>query len=113
MRIDVNELEFKFKFRDEQDFPATTVLTIGQFEVRGFSVRKTQYKDNAKNFVLFPPASKAGKGWLKIFFTDDKNNWKLLEEKALKQFDREHTDYLVKEQILPKEDDINVDKIIY
>jgi hypothetical protein len=110
MRIKIEDLEFKFKFRDDEDFPATMTLFIGQFEVRGFTIRKTKFSDNSNNFALFPPANRSGHGkWVKIFFTEIKNDWKELEDRVLQQFNEEHTDYLIKNN----NDEIDVNNISF
>ena len=84
MKINIENLEFKFKFRDNEDLPATMTLIIGQFEVRGFRVRKSKFSDSEQRFVLFPPAVSAGNNkWIKIFFCYDKESWKKLETVVL------------------------------
>lgn len=99
MFINVNDLKFEFKFRDQADmdkFPATMTLIIGQFKIKGFSIRKTIYEENKNNFVLFPPSNPAGGGkYIKLFWTKPKENWKELEEKALEQFKKEHEEFLL------------------
>lgn len=97
MKIDPSEITFKFRFREDENFPATMVLNIGEIEIRGFSVRKSQFKENSCPFVIFPPASKAGKGWLKIFYTANKSLWSEIQNAALAQFDKEHSTHLFKE----------------
>lgn len=98
MKINIDDLKFKFKFReggDSETFPATMVLAIGQFEIRGFSVRKTAFKENPNGFVLFPPANRSSGGkYIKIFFTDIKEDWHKLENKVLERFEKEHTTHL-------------------
>lgn len=96
MRINVNELSFEFKFKDDDEHPATMILKVGQFQIRGFRIMKTAFEENKKRFVLFPPANRTRNNkWIKIFWTDIKPDWELLENLALKQFNKEHEEYLL------------------
>lgn len=100
MTIDLNALKLKFKFTDNPEMPATMILTIGQFQVRGFTVRKSKYEENNEPFVLFPPANRsAGGKWIKIFWTDDKDLWKSFCKIALDKFSIEHTEYLINQSV--------------
>ena len=106
MKIDINDLEFIFKFRDDDEMPAIMTLIIGQFQIRGFPVRKSKFANDSKRFALFPPSNRTGKGgWVKIFFTEIKKDWYLLEQRALTQFDIEHSDYLTNKSIGLNNDD--------
>ena len=121
MKINIDDLKYEFKFREREDsdaFPATMILRIGQFEVKGFSVRKTGFEENEKGFFLSPPSNRIGGGkWIKLFFTEIKEDWGKLEANALKQFNKEHQEYLIKVfgQIPVKKktnkEEIDVDKI--
>lgn len=96
MKINKDQLRFKFKFQDKDDFPASMTLSVGQFEIRGFTIRKTQFSTNVKRYVLFPPAKGLGGGkWLHLFRAPDKKDWQELEDIVLEQFDKEHADYLI------------------
>jgi hypothetical protein len=108
MKIKVNELEYEFKFMENNDeMPAIMTLIIGQFKVKGFRVMKTKFEDNDKRFVLYPPANRTGGGkWIKIFWTDVKEDWSLLEKEALEQFDKEHTEYLLNNSVSDNLDNI-------
>lgn len=112
MKINIDNLEFEFKLRgDKKDFdlfPATMILTIGQFKVKGFSVRKTKFEENVNRFVIHPPANRAGAIWIKLFWAD-KEDWELLSKRALKQFDQEHTDYLIENSIELKNKEQGID----
>lgn len=109
MKIDIKDLKIKFKFRDDPEFPANVTLTIGQFEVRGFSIRKSQFEENSKRFVMYPPASRGGKGWIKICFVYDKEDWKEFEDWVLKKFEEEHTEYLFGESIKSESSEKEID----
>lgn len=96
MMIDINDLKFKFRFRDDPEFLATMTLVIGPFEIKSFRVFKSQFEENVKRYFIKPPANR-GKGgkWIDIFWTNSKDDWALLEEKALEQFAKEQDDYLL------------------
>jgi len=112
MNINVDELQFEFKFRDDENFPAQMTLIIGQFKVKGFTVRKTSFEISDKSFVLFPPSSPSGRGkWIKLFWTDDKPDWELLEKKALQSFHNKHTDFVIQGAITKSDKNINPDEI--
>lgn len=101
MKINIDDLEFKFKFRDDLEMPATMILIIGQFKVKGFTIRKSKFEENNKRFVLFTPSNRSANGkWIKIFWTDVKDDWKLLEKKVLEEFDKQHSEYLLNKDIL-------------
>ncbi len=96
MKINVDDLVFKFKFRDDGDFPAQVTVTIGQFEVRGFAIRKTNFPTGTKRHALYPPAKSMGGGkWLHIVRAPEKGDWQKFEDIVLEQFDKEYTDYLM------------------
>ena len=98
MKINIAQLEFKFKFRDDIDFPASMTLLIGQFEVRGFTIRKSKFQNNDKRHALFPPAKNmGGKKWLHLFHSPDKKEWDELQDAAIKQFNEEHENYLLQQ----------------
>ncbi len=79
--------------------PATMTLIIGQFQIKGFRVMKTKFADNAERFFIKPPANRLKTGkWIDLFWTDSKDDWKLLEKKALKQFDEEQSAFLMEKQ---------------
>ncbi|MBN1325870.1 hypothetical protein JW977_02735 [Candidatus Falkowbacteria bacterium] len=99
MTIDLNALKFKFKFTDNPEMPATMILIIGQFEIRGFTIRKSIF-ENKEPFVAYPPANRSGGGkWIKIFWTDDKELWNSFCKLVLEKFNTEHTEYLISQSI--------------
>lgn len=96
MNINIDDLKFKFKFRDDPEMPATMTLTVGQFEIRGFRVLKTKFDENTNRYYMKPPANKAGSGkWVDLVWVNAPKDWRLLEKLALAQFDREQTDKLL------------------
>ncbi len=98
MKISIDDLKFKFKFKENDNMPAIMTLIIGQFEVRGFKVLKTQFEENRQKFVIYPPSKSLDHNkWLQLFWTEDKEDWNLLCKKALEQFDKEHTDWLLEQ----------------
>lgn len=98
MRINIEDLKFKFKFKDDPEMPATMILIIGQFEVKGFRVFKTKFAENTSRYYIKPPANRTGSGkWVDIFWVNVPKDWKLLEKLALEQFEREQEEKLLGE----------------
>lgn len=96
--IDINEIELIFKFCDDNEAPAKVALDFGSFQIRGFVIRKTKFDENKNRFYVSPPSIRTGKGgWVKIFFADNKNWWRKLENKILTEFDESHNNELLKE----------------
>ncbi|NMC51527.1 hypothetical protein GYA54_02225 [Candidatus Kuenenbacteria bacterium] len=93
MKINIDELEFNFKFKNDDNMPATMTLVIGQFEVRGFKVVATHYESNKNKFKLYPPSKSMGNDkWFHLFFTPDKNEWGKIEQRALEKFNEGRLD---------------------
>ena len=96
MKINIHDIAYKFKFREDIEFPATMTLIVGQFEVRGFTVRKSKYTDSNQLHAIFPPSKNVGGSkWLHLFYTPDKKEWVLLEKAALQKFNKQHEKYLL------------------
>ncbi|PIR03773.1 MAG: hypothetical protein COV59_03815 [Candidatus Magasanikbacteria bacterium CG11_big_fil_rev_8_21_14_0_20_39_34] len=98
MTITTADMKFKFKFRDDIDFPASMTLLIGQFEVRGFTVRKSKYPNGSVRHTLYPPSKNVGGAkWLHIFYVPNKEDWAKIERAALDAFYAEFDDHLMHE----------------
>ena len=95
--IDIHEIELIFKFSDDNEAPAKVALDFGLFQIRGFVIRKTKFEENKNKFYVSPPSIRTGKGWIKIFFADNKNWWGKLENKILSEFDELNDDKLLKD----------------
>ena len=89
MKIDINEIRFQFKLKDNPQMPAVVTLFIGQFQIRGFRIMKSKFDDSSKRHYLTPPANRLGNGGFIKLFWADKEDWALLEKRALEQFDEE------------------------
>ncbi len=96
MKINTHEISFRFKFRDDINFPATMTVVIGQFEIRGFTVRKSKFEDANQLYAVFPPSKNVGgPKWLHLFYTPDKKEWVLFEKVALEKFKKEQDRHLL------------------
>jgi len=96
--MNIEEIKFKFKFRDEIDFPATITLILGVFEIRGFCIRKSKYPKGNIRHALYPPSRNVGGyKWMHIFFCSDKKIWAKIEDKALEEFYHQQDKYLLSE----------------
>ena len=99
MKININDLEFRFKFSDNERMPATLTIVVGQFVNRGFKIIRSKHEDSTKKFLLFPPSNKVGNNYIDIVRVPDKDDWHLLEEAVLKKFDEEYDNYLMDKSI--------------
>jgi DNA-binding cell septation regulator SpoVG len=96
MKIDIQKIEVKFQFKNNENLMAQVTMTLGQFELRGFRIMKTKFKDNKSRFVLFPPAVPCGGGkFMHIVRIVDKKYWEELQDFVLAKFDQEHTEFLM------------------
>jgi hypothetical protein len=90
MKINISDLDFKIKLTDKDEMPAIVTFVVGQFEIRGFTIRRTKFKESIKRFVLYPPANRVGiNKWIKIFWTEDKEEWAKIEDTVLEKFNTE------------------------
>ncbi|PLX26815.1 hypothetical protein C0583_05985 [Candidatus Parcubacteria bacterium] len=112
MKISIEDVNFKFTYRDDEKLPAIGTMLVAQFEINGFTIRKSKFETNTQQFVLYPPSVPYGdKKWKKIFFTEDKIFWDELTKKALNQFSEEYDNYLIGKSIRDNDTEIEVDKI--
>jgi hypothetical protein len=106
MKINIEDLKFEFTLKKNMKILAIMNLQIGQFTIKGFKVMESKFK----RFALFPPSTPTGHNkWFQIFWTGDKESWKKLEEAAIKQFDEEQTESMLKET--SNSDEINVEDV--
>lgn len=104
-------MEFKFKFRDDVDFPASMTLVLGKYEIRGFAIRKSKFPNEKIRHALYPPAKNLGGAkWLHLFYVPDKAEWSKLEKAVLEKFYPEQDEYLMK-QIAEETSPITLEEI--
>ena len=90
MKINIDEIEFKITLRDDTKMLAVVTLSIDIIEIRGFAIRPSKFKDGEKKLVLFPPSIRTGSGgWMHIMRITNKNDWELLENKILQEYDKQ------------------------
>lgn len=96
MKIDQYNLKYEFKFRDETDFPATMTLIIEEFmEIRNFTIRKSDYRNNELKFFLTPPSIRLKSNkYLSIFRLTEKNEWNRFQIKVIKEFEKQYDTHL-------------------
>ncbi len=96
MKIDIQKIEVKFQFKNNENLMAQVNLTIGPLELRGFRIMKTKFKDNKNRFVLFPPSVRCGGGkFMHIVRIGDKKYWAELQDYVLDKFDKEQNEFLM------------------
>ena len=99
MNINIEDLQLKFTFLDKAGVIATLDIYIGQFEIRNFIIRKTQFKDSVKKFYLTPPSKTISNNkYFHYFRVEPAEEWKKFEKMILEKFDKQHTDWLIKEE---------------
>ncbi len=101
MKININDLKFKFHFRkdiDESDFehqPATMTLNICDLiAIYGFKVVRAEKKDSLSRYLIYPPSKSLGHDKWFDYFRAESTFWKQAKQKAINQFENEFTDYL-------------------
>lgn len=83
MKIDMQNIELAFYPVDRDDLVANLSVQIGQFKVRGFTIRKSKFGDK---FFVSPPHRKLNGGrWVKLFWAN-KEDWGELEKFILDKF---------------------------
>ncbi len=113
MKIDPQEVELKFQFRNDDNMPALVTLTIGCWEMRGFRVMKTKFLDNKSRFVLYPPAIRGRSGkFTDVIRLTEKKEWEELQKIVLHKFDQEQNKFLM-DDLAKKDQEIDVSSVTY
>lgn len=88
MKINIEEIQVKIKFVEQQILKAIIGLDFGDFTIKGFRVMKSEYKnDYGEELWLTPPSYQgAGGHYHPIFFVPDKELWKKLEKKIWEEY---------------------------
>lgn len=98
MKININEIIAKVKFIEDKNLKAIITLNFGDFTIKGFRVQISQYSnDFGLNLWLVPPSYKDNAGrYHPIFFIEDKEIWKKLEQEIWKQYEDQNKNYYKK-----------------
>jgi len=100
MGLNLNDAQIEIKLLERNDLFANAEIHFSEgFTIRGFLIQKS--KQDSGNWVS-PPSFKDRRGkWHPNFFMEDKDEWKKLETKILKEYEQK----IGEEQI--KVDDID------
>ncbi len=106
MKINIEEIQLKIKFVEQEKLKAIISLDFGDFTVKGFRVMKSNYKnDCGEELWLTPPSYRGGGGsYHPIFFIPNKELWKKLEKKIWKEYQIQKEEYYKKQFDLKDED---------
>jgi len=97
MKIKIEEIKVKIKIIEEKEMKAIITLDFGDFVVRGFRVRISEYEDaRGDKLWLMPPSYKGGVKWHPIFFMPDKELWAKLEDKIMREYKAKDKEYYKK-----------------
>jgi hypothetical protein len=81
MKINLSEIQFKFKFLDDKKTKAIITLDFGEFVVRGFRITESQFDNiNGEKLWLMPPSYLGGGRYHPIFFMPNKDQWLELQK---------------------------------
>lgn len=92
----INDYKFIFKIKDEGDLKATVILQYKDIKIKGFRIVRSKYDNNDQNLWLQVPSYRTGNLYHKMFFIDNDETWKQLEEKILDAYKKESEKYYKK-----------------
>lgn len=84
--ININEVTYAIKIKDEGDLRATLVLQYRDLKIKGFRIVRSKYKNNGQELWLQVPSYRAGNFYHKMFFLENEKHWKTLEARILKDY---------------------------
>jgi len=102
--ITIDDIKFKFFFRkdvDENEFermPASmSIVVCDVIEIKGLKVMKAYKEGSRSRFLIYPASKSLGHNkWFDYSWVEPEL-WKQITEKALREFDEEHTAFLLKQ----------------
>lgn len=87
MKLKIDEIIVKVKIVDEGKLKAIISLEFGDFLVKGFRIRSSEFTDTRGDKLwLMPPSYQGGFKWHPIFFVPDKELWAKLENKIMSEY---------------------------
>ena len=99
LNIGINDLKFRVKIAEEGKLKAIVAIDFGDFVIKGFRVNFSNYKttDGKQSLWITPPCYQdGGKGWHPIFFSEDKELWRLIENKIAQEYEKSREEYFKK-----------------
>lgn len=86
--------EIQIKLREDEKLKAIVTLKFGKLVVRGFRI---QTSDKTESGYWVTPPSIPIKGrvnWYPIFFMEDKDTWRIIEQKILEALDKKLSEHI-------------------
>jgi hypothetical protein len=83
MKISPQDIKATFYPVGKGDLVASLSIQIGQYKIRGFTIRKSKFDD--KYFISPPHRKLSGGKWAKLFWAN-KEDWEELEKLILEKF---------------------------
>ncbi len=99
MKINIDEIKVKIKITEEKKLKAIISLDFGDFLVKGFRAMESDYEnDYGDKLWLTPPSYRDGGGkYHPIFFIENKELWKKVEEKIWSEYKKKKEDHYKKQ----------------
>ena len=106
MKINIQEIQIKIKFVEQEKLKAIISLDFGDFIIKGFRVMKSEYKNDYGDELWLTPPSYQGAGgrYHPIFFMPNKELWKQLEKKVWEEYRIQIKEFYKKQFDLKSED---------
>ena len=88
MDMDIlDKVKIKVKITDSKGMQAMISVDFGPFNIKGFRIRKSDYKNRRGEYLWLTPPSYVAEGrYHPMFFSEDKAFWEKLEDKIYDAF---------------------------
>lgn len=97
MKIKIGEIKVKIKIIEEEKLKAIIGLDFGDFVIKGFRIRQSEFENSRGDKLwLTPPAYNGGGFYHPIFFVPDKELWAKLEDKIYSEYQKKKKEYHAK-----------------
>ena len=91
MKINLEEIEIKIKLSEKPNLRATAVISFGDITVKGFRISVSEHENEnmqGEKIYLQPPSYRAGRGYQKLVFINDKDKWIEIEKLVFKEYQK-------------------------
>ena len=99
MEINIEEVKVKFKILDQKKLKAIASLDFGDCIIKGFRIMDSDFPNmNGDKLWLTPPSYQGAEGkYHPIFFMENKDRWKKLEEKIWNEYKKKLKEHYEKQ----------------
>jgi hypothetical protein len=94
--IDIDEVKFIVKIREEGDLVATAIFEYRNLKIKGFRVVRSKFENEyGDKLWIQVPSYQTGRFFHKMFFLEDetKQCWKNVEKKLLDEYKKKDKEY--------------------